>query len=205
MITHRWADHGTMTDHTTTNATDVTAEIPDSQIHTTGMDYTTLIGSNEEDTIVFYRDLLGMSLVLRQPHLDTPDVTYLLFDTGGGRLLTFFVAEDRQLHNGPQRPGIGAVHHLPLRIAPERFVDVRDALVDDGRQFNEFDRGAFHSLYTHEHNGLVIELSTEKYRIPDTRRGEVLATTRRIRPEEGELRRGLTPRGGALRTGINNQ
>lgn len=181
-----------MTDHTNeSNAmdtdadADVTAAIPDSPIHTTGMDHITLIGSNEEDTIAFYRDLLGMSLVLRQPNLDAPDVTHLFFDTGDGRLLTFFVTDDRQSHNGPQRPGIGAVHHLSFRIDPERFVDVRDALEDDGRQFNKFDRGAFYSLYTHDHNGLVIELSTEKYRIPDERRGEVLATAQRIRTNEG--------------------
>ncbi|MFC6963635.1 VOC family protein [Halocatena marina] len=174
-----------MTDATQTDA-DVTADIPDSLIHTTGTDHITLIGSNEEDTIAFYRDLLGMPLVLRQPNLDAPDVTHLFFDTGDGRMLTFFVSDDRQSHNGPQRPGIGAVHHLAFRIAPERFVDVRNALAENGRRFNEFDRGAFHSLYTHDHNGLVIELSTEKYDIPDKRRAEVLATAQRIREEDGE-------------------
>jgi catechol 2,3-dioxygenase-like lactoylglutathione lyase family enzyme len=175
-----------MTEDTpSSNESDVTATLPKSPIHTTGTDHITLIGSNEEDTIAFYRDLLGMSLVLRQPNLDAPDVTHLFFDTGDGRLLTFFVSDDRPSHDGPQRPGIGAVHHLSFRIAPERFVDVREALADENRQFNEFDRGAFHSLYTNDHNGLVIELATDKYRISDKRRGEVLATAQRIREDEG--------------------
>ncbi|MEF8883160.1 MAG: VOC family protein, partial [Halapricum sp.] len=60
----------------------VTAELPDAPIHTTGVDHITLIGSNEEETIAFYRDLLGMPLVLRQPNLDDPASTHLFFDTG---------------------------------------------------------------------------------------------------------------------------
>lgn len=164
---------------------DVTPELPESPIHTVGTDHITLVGSNEAETIAFYRDLLGMPLVLRQPNLDAPDVTHLFFDTGDGRMLTFFVADDRESHAGPQRPGIGAVHHLALRLDPERFGEVRTALAEEEHPFNEFDRGAFHSLYTRDHNGLILELTTEQYRIPDDRRGEVLATAHRIRTEEG--------------------
>ncbi len=163
--------------------TDVTAELPDSALRTTGTDHITLIGSNEEDTIAFYRDILGMPLVLRQPNLDAPHVTHLFFDTGDGRLLSFFVTDDRESHTGPQRPGVGAVHHLAFRIDPEQFVETKQALEDIGHRYNEFDRGAFHSLYTHDHNGLVIELATDKFDIPDDRRGEVLAAAQRARIE----------------------
>lgn len=163
----------------------ISADLPESPMQTTGTDHITLIGSNEADTIEFYRDLLGMPLVLRQPNLDQPEVTHLFFDTGDGRMLTFFVADDRPSHHGPQRTGIGAVHHLAFRVAPDQFTAARSALEADGRGCNEFDRGIFHSLYTTDHNGLVIELSTDKFDIPDERRAEVLATTQRIREDDG--------------------
>lgn len=164
---------------------DITPELPDSPIHTTGTDHITLIGSNTEDTVEFYRDILGMPLVLRQPNLDDPTSTHLFFDTGDGRIITFFVSDDRASHRGPQRAGVGAVHHLSFSIDPERFVDVREALDEHWGGYNEFDRGIFHSLYTQDHNGLVIELATDKFDIPDDRRGEVLAKTHELRVADG--------------------
>ncbi|WP_433628458.1 VOC family protein [Halomicrococcus sp. NG-SE-24] len=164
---------------------DVTADRPDSPVQVTGTDHVTLVGSNAEDTVAFYRDLLGMPLVLRQPNLDDPSQTHLFFDTGDGRILTFFVSDDRQSNPNPQRTGVGAVHHLSFSVDPERFVEVREALADAGRGYNEFDRGIFHSLYTRDHNGLVVELATDKFEIPDDRRGEVLATAQRLREEDG--------------------
>ncbi|MFC6872895.1 VOC family protein [Halobellus marinus] len=165
--------------------TPVTADRPDSPITTTGTDHITIWGSNEADTIAFYRDLLGMPLVLRQPNLDDPSQTHLFFDTGDGRILTVFVG-DRESHRGRQRGGTGSVHHLCFSVAPEDFEDVAAALDDDGRSYNVFDRGIFFSLYTHDNNGLVIELSTDKYDIPDDRRGEVLAKAQELRVEDGE-------------------
>ncbi|MFB6130165.1 MAG: VOC family protein [Salinigranum sp.] len=163
----------------------VTADLPESPIHLSGTDHVTVIGSNAEDTVAFYRDLLGMPLVLRQPNLDDPDSTHLFFDTGDGRILTFFVSDDRQSDPRPLHPQVGGVHHLSFSVDPGRFVETREALEADGRGYNEFDRGIFHSLYTRDHNGLVIELSTDKYDVPDDRRGEVLATAQRLREEDG--------------------
>ncbi|WP_439027884.1 VOC family protein [Haloarchaeobius sp. DT45] len=162
----------------------VTDEFPDSPFHTTGTDHITIWGSNEADTLAFYRDLLGMRLVLRQPNLDDPSQTHLFFDTGDGRILTFFVSDDRPSARGV-RGGVGAVHHLCFSVDPERYEEVMDALDEAGHHYNVFDRGIFHSIYTKDNNGLVIELSTDKYDIPDDRRAEVLATTQRIREEDG--------------------
>jgi catechol 2,3-dioxygenase-like lactoylglutathione lyase family enzyme len=162
----------------------VTAELPDSPFHTTGTDHITIWGSNAEDTIGFYRDLLGMPLVLRQPNLDDPDQTHLFFDTGDGRILTVFVSDDRTSARGV-RPDVGGVHHLCFSLDPERYEDAMRALEEAGKGYNVFDRGIFHSLYTRDNNGLVIELSADKYAIPDDHRGEVLATAQRIREAEG--------------------
>ncbi|MFB6171891.1 MAG: VOC family protein [Haloarculaceae archaeon] len=165
--------------------TPVTAERPDSPIQTTGTDHVTVWGSNEADTVAFYRDLLGMPLVLRQPNLDDPSQTHLFFDTGDGRILTFFVSDDRPSNRQGQRTPVGGVHHLCFSVAPADFEDVMAALEEDGRGYNVFDRGIFYSLYTRDNNGLTIELSTDKYDIPDDRRGEVLATAQRIREADG--------------------
>jgi len=162
-----------------TDATSVTADQPDSPIQTTGTDHITIWGSNETDTIEFYQELLGMPLVLRQPNLDDPSQTHLFFDTGDGRILTVFVG-DRQ-STQQQRGGIGAVHHLCFSVAPSDFEDVMAALEADGRGYNIFDRGVFFSLYTQDNNGLIIELSTDKYDIPAERRGEVLAKAQELR------------------------
>jgi catechol 2,3-dioxygenase-like lactoylglutathione lyase family enzyme len=153
----------------------VDAERPDSPIQVQGTDHITVTGSNVEDTVEFYRDLLGMALVLRQPNLDQPEVTHLFFDTGDGRILTFFVGDDRPSRSTPVRGGIGEVHHLAFAIEAERRNEIKAALEDAGHGYNEFDRGAFHSLYTRDHNGLTVELVVDKYAIPDDRRGEVLA------------------------------
>jgi lactoylglutathione lyase len=165
--------------------TPVTHEAPDSPIRTTGTDHITIWGSNEADTLAFYRDLLGMPLVLRQPNLDDPSQTHLFFDTGDGRILTVFVSDERDSNRQQLRTGTGGVHHLCFSVAPEDFADVQAALEEAGRGYNVFDRGIFYSLYTRDHNGLVIELSTDRYDIPDERRGEVLATAQRIREEAG--------------------
>ncbi|ARS89833.1 VOC family protein [Natrarchaeobaculum aegyptiacum] len=161
----------------------VTPDLPDSPVNTTGTDHITIWGSNAEDTIEFYRDLLGMPLVLRQPNLDDPSQTHLFFDTGDGRILTFFVG-DRPSARG-QRGGVGAVHHLCFSVDPDDYEDTMQALEDAGHHYNVFDRGIFHSIYTRDNNGLVIELSTDKYDIPDDRRGDVLAKAQQLREEDG--------------------
>ena len=162
----------------------VTAEPPDSPITVTGTDHVTVTGSNVRDTVAFYRDLLGMPLVLRQPNLDQPEVTHLFFDTGDGRVLTFFVTEDRPSNRQPAMD-VGSVHHLAFSIDAEKLQSVKDALADAGKRYSEFDRGAFHSLYTSDNNGLTIELVVDKYDVPDDRRGEVLALAHGKRVEAG--------------------
>jgi catechol 2,3-dioxygenase-like lactoylglutathione lyase family enzyme len=158
-------------------------ERPDSPIQTTGTDHVTIWGSNAEDTLAFYRDLLGMPLVLRQPNLDDPSQTHLFFDTGDGRILTVFVG-DRPSARGVQTQ-TGGVHHLCFAVAPEDFEDTMEALDEDGRGYNVFDRGIFLSLYTRDNNGLVIELTTDKYDVPHDRKAEVLATAQRLREDDG--------------------
>jgi catechol 2,3-dioxygenase-like lactoylglutathione lyase family enzyme len=167
------------------NEPPVTADRSDSAFRTTGTDHVTLVGSNVEDTVAFYRDVLGMRLVLRQPNLDRPEVTHLFFDSGDGRLVTFFVHEDRDSADAPQQPGVGAVHHLAFRVDADRLDEVKDGLDEADHGYSEFDRGAFHSLYTRDHNGLTVELVVDKFGIPDDSRAEVLALAHEKRVADG--------------------
>lgn len=163
----------------------VSADAPDSPFRTTGTDHVTIWGSNAADTIAFYRDLLGMPLVMRQPNLDDPSQTHLFFDTGDGRILTVFVNDERSSNHDRLRTQVGGVHHLSFSIAAADFEDVMAALDDAGHGYNVFDRGIFCSLYTQDNNDLIVELAADKYDIPDDRRGEVLAAAQRIREVDG--------------------
>ena len=165
-------------------ATPVTAEAPDAPISLVGTDHVTLEGTDPAETIAFYRDLLGLPLVLSQPNLDRNHLTHLYFDTGDGRLLTFFVHEDRDSVDLPD-PDPGQVHHLAFRIEADAVAETYAALEDAGKPVSEYDRGAFHALYTEDHNGLTIELVADKFEIPDDRRGEVLAHAHGLRLEDG--------------------
>ena len=164
---------------------DVSAERPTGPVGVTGWDHVTLEGTDTAATIEFYRDLLGMPLVLAQPNLDRDHLTHLFFDPGDGRLVTFFCADDREVHDGDIDPDPGEVHHLAFRVEADRLDEVKARLAEAGYDFTEFDRGAFHSLYTRDHNGLTVELVAEKYAVPDDRRGEVIANAHARRVADG--------------------
>lgn len=166
------------------NEPPVTAEQPDSRVTVQGTDHITVEGTDPEETIRFYRDILGMPLVLRQPNLDRSELTHLFFETGDGRLLTFFVTDDRKSASLPD-PDPGQVHHLAFRIDGERIDNIKAALDEAGHACSEYDRGAFHSLYTEDNNGLTIELVADKFVIPDQRRAEILALAHQNRVADG--------------------
>ncbi|MEF8851604.1 MAG: VOC family protein [Haloarculaceae archaeon] len=162
----------------------VDATRPESPVGVAGTDHVTLEGTNTADTVEFYRDILGMSLVLRQPNLDRRHLTHLFFDTGDGRLLTFFVDEERELTELDD-PAPGQVHHLAFRIDGDRIDEITAGLEEAGYPVSEYDRGAFHSLYTEDHNGLVIELVADKFAVPDEHRAEALALAQHLREADG--------------------
>ena len=162
----------------------VDATPPESPVGVHGTDHITVEGTDVDETIGFYRDILGLPLVLRQPNLDRRDLTHLFFDTGDGRLLTVFVSDDRDSADLDD-PEPGQVHHLAFRIDGDRIDEIADGLEAEGYPVSEYDRGAFHSLYTEDNNGLVIELVADKFDVPDDRRGEVLARAHGRRIEDG--------------------
>ncbi|HLJ67784.1 MAG TPA: VOC family protein [Chloroflexota bacterium] len=158
------------------------------QIPTSGVHHITLIGSNRRDTIDFYQGILGMPLVLEQPNLDVPEETHLYFDAGDGRLITFFVREDRATDSTPNPEAVGAVHHIAYAVSPEVFERAVRGLADAGYpNTGRVDRGFMDSLYFRDPNGSLIELAYYKFTPPEGQSPvDVLAAAHRLRVERGD-------------------
>lgn len=158
------------------------------EVPTTGVHHITLIGSNRQDTIDFYQGVLGMPLVFEQPNLDVPEETHLYFDAGDGRLITFFVREQRQTDKTPVPEVIGNVHHIAYEVSRETFDRAAKRLEELGYpNTGRVDRGFMDSLYFRDPNGLLLELATYTFTPPPgVSRPDVLARAHQLRVERGD-------------------
>jgi catechol 2,3-dioxygenase-like lactoylglutathione lyase family enzyme len=153
-----------------------------------GVHHITLIGSNRDDTINFYQGILGMPLVFEQPNLDVPEETHLYFDPGDGRLITFFVRENRATDPTPAPEAVGAVHHIAYNVPREVYERAVEGLETAGYpNTGRVDRGFMDSLYFRDPNGHLIELATYKFEPPEGSSAvDVLREAHRIRVEQGD-------------------
>jgi catechol 2,3-dioxygenase-like lactoylglutathione lyase family enzyme len=158
------------------------------QIPTSGVHHITLIGSNRQDMIDFYQGVLGMPLILEQPNLDVPEETHLYFDAGDGRLITFFVREDRATDPTPAPEAVGAVHHIAYAVSPEVQHRAAEGLAAAGYQHSGIiDRGFMDSLYFRDPNGSLIELAAYKFTPPPGQSSsDVLAAAHKLRVQQGD-------------------
>ncbi len=136
-------------------------------IQTQGVHHITLVGSNREDTIAFYTDVLGMPLVFEQPNLDVPDEMHLYFDAGDGRLITFFVRPTRQNDPTANPEGIGNLHHLAFTVSRATYDRVAGRLEALGiENTGPIDRGFMNSIYFRDPNGQLLEMACFKFEPP---------------------------------------
>src|SRR5579884_351382 len=134
-----------------------------STIQAQGVHHITFVGSNREATIDFYSGVLGMPLVLEQPNLDVPEETHLYFDAGDGRLITFFVRENRATDPTPAPEAVGAVHHIAYAVSRETFERAASWLREHHYHVaGPLDRGFMDSIYFRDPNGHLIELAVYK-------------------------------------------
>jgi glyoxalase family protein len=157
------------------------------KIQMQGVHHITLVGSNREDIIDFYQDLLGMPLVFEQPNLDVPEETHLYFDAGDGRLITFFVRSTRSTDPTPDREGIGNLHHLAFTVSRATYTQVATRLNERGIwNTGNIDRGFMDSIYFRDPNGQLLEAACYKFVPPDGFSFvDVLATAHRLRIAAG--------------------
>ncbi len=157
------------------------------KIQTQGVHHLTFVGSNREATIEFYQGVLGMPLVFEQPNLDAPQETHLYFDTGDGRLLTFFVRPTRGADPRPNPQEIGNLHHIAFTVSHATYTQVAARLSERGIwNTGNVDRGFMDSIYFRDPNGQLLELACYKFVPPDGYSiADVLATAHRLRLADG--------------------
>ena len=158
-----------------------------SKIQVQGVHHITFVGSNREATIDFYEKVLGMPLVMDQPNLDVPEETHLYFDTGDGRLLTFFVRPTRQNDSTPNPEGIGNLHHLAFTVSRSTYTQVAQRLNERSIwNTGNIDRGFMDSIYFRDPNGQLLEMACYKFVPPEGYTVvDVLVTAHRLRVAAG--------------------
>jgi glyoxylase I family protein len=126
-----------------------------------GLHHLTVIASDLEQTIAFYRDLLGLAVVHDGPSDDDPQARHVWFgalEGGPGQLLSFM--------QYPELPagtvGVGSTHHFALSVdSAEEQEAWRDYLRDHGVECSGvLDRGAFRSIYVRDPDGHIVEIAT---------------------------------------------
>jgi catechol 2,3-dioxygenase-like lactoylglutathione lyase family enzyme len=136
-------------------------------IRTSGINHPALVGRDYHETLNFYRDILGMRLVLEQPNLDDDRQVHLFFEAGPGQFIAFFVPKEGSLPDTPQRRQLGGMLHLALNLD----VPIEEAMATldahGVRYRGPIDRGYERSIYFRDPNGAVIELLTWITPIPD--------------------------------------
>ena len=142
--------------------TDDTANSAQKQLRILGIHHITAICANQQRTIGFYRDVLGMSLVKQTVNFDDPDATHLYFaDAAGnpGTVITFFEYPTME----PGQVGVGSTHHFALRVGSlEELAGWRDYLRGREIQCTEImDRKYFQSIYLNDPDGHIVEIATD--------------------------------------------
>ena len=126
-----------------------------------GLHHVTAISSDLEQTIAFYRDVLGLGIVHDGPSDDDTQTRHVWFGAGdgaAGALVSFMEYPDLPA----AVVGVGSTHHFALVIETEAEQEAwRDYLRSRGVECTDvFDRGAFKSLYLRDPDGHVVELTT---------------------------------------------
>ncbi|MEX0781122.1 MAG: VOC family protein [Dehalococcoidia bacterium] len=116
-------------------------------------------GSKNAETIHFYRDILGMDLVLRQDNLDVPWEEHLFFHVGHDTFIAYFVPKEGAQELPPAQSGSGHLDHLAIDVDDASLEEAMGRLSAEGITFEgPVDRGYERSIYFQDPNGATVEL-----------------------------------------------
>ena len=123
----------------------------------TGIHHITLLVSDAERSLGFYRNLLGMRLVEQTVNDDDQSARHFLFGDEDGLLVTCLEYPD--LDEG--RVGRGSTHHFALKVESQAELEAwKRYLADRGVPTTEvMDRGEFRSLYLRDPDGHIVEIA----------------------------------------------
>jgi len=127
-----------------------------------GINHLAMATGNMDETIRFWRDLLGMRLVAG---LGQPGYRHYFFEIAENDMVAFFEwpgvkPVDEKEHGRPVR-GPFVFDHVSFGVGTENDLwDLKDKLSEAGTWVSEvIDHGFFHSIYTFDPNGIPIEFS----------------------------------------------
>ena len=131
------------------------------RLRITGIHHITLLCSDVERSVDFYRNLLGMRLVKQTVNEDDRAARHLFFGDEEGRPGTLVTClEYPELDEGSV--GRGSTHHFALGVGSEQELHGwRDYLISKGIPVTDvMDRTYFKSLYLRDADGHIVELAT---------------------------------------------
>jgi len=124
-----------------------------------GIHHAALICSDVEQTIQFYQGLLGFPLVELTENRDYPGSSHFFFDVGNKTLLGFFDFPGLGLQPGVE--SIGAVQHIAISVARDRWEQLRVRLDEAGVEYVGPDLGIPESMYFRDPDGIGLELLSD--------------------------------------------
>ncbi len=134
------------------------AEDASEPVATGGVHHLALISSDLDATIDFYTEILRMRLTRIVSNRDDPASTHIFLDMGGGNMLAFFDFPE----HGPERAvrGIGAMHHVALKAAPEKYRAIIATLEERRVPYSMHGSKEAGSVYLRDPDDILIEVTT---------------------------------------------
>jgi catechol 2,3-dioxygenase-like lactoylglutathione lyase family enzyme len=126
-----------------------------------GIHHITLLCRNLDQSVAFYRNLLGMRMVKQTVNEDDQGARHLFFGDEAGRpgsLVTCLEYPDME----PATVGVGSTHHFALTVdSEEELHGWHDYLSGQGVPCTEvMDRTFCKSVYLRDPDGHIVELAT---------------------------------------------
>jgi glyoxalase family protein len=158
------------------------------------------IGTNEDRTLRFFNETIGLRTVKRTVNYDNPDSPHLYVGSGDGTpgtIITYFI----YAHGGfrPFRMGTGVTHHFALSVTDETALHSWKAhLSSNGVETSDIrDRKYFKSVYLHDPDGQIVELATAGpgffIEEDDEHLGRSLQLPEHLEPRRDEIESSLEP------------